>query len=331
MTDALTYLLYGTVFLAILLLIEGLYLLYEDAREARRAVDRRMRMVAAGSEPSAELRTLRRRPIKQVQRLGPLGNAIIHLDRLIARSGLAVSTRRILLIMGLLPFAASLCLVYFVYAGHLSVTPVGVLGWIAASAALGIGLPVAQLFAFKARRLRRFGEQLPEALDIMVRSLHAGHPASAALRLVAKEMPDPIGTEFSIAIDEMTYGLDMRDALENLSRRVELQEFQYVVVAVNIQHESGGNLAEVLRGLAGVIRARFRMLKTIKALSAEGRISAMVLSVLPLAVGALIFAGNPNFYLNVADDPLFKPLLGAAAGLMLAGVYIMHRLVTFRV
>ena len=139
------------------------------------------------------------------------------------------------------------------------------------------------------------------------------------------------GARVGIAVDEMTYGLDMREALQNMGRRIEVQDFQYVVVAINIQHETGGNLAEVLRNLSTVIRDRFRMFKKIKALSSEGRLSAIVLSFLPFAVGALIFTGNPGFYLDVADDPLFLPMMGAALGLMLAGIYVMYRMVNFRV
>ena len=195
----------------------------------------------------------------------------------------------------------------------------------------GVLAPIVYLNWLRTKRIKDFGEQLPDALDIMVRSLQAGHPISAAVSLVSKEMNDPIGTEFGIAVDEMTYGLDMREALYNMGRRIEIQDFQYVVVSINIQHETGGNLAEVLRNLSMVIRDRFRMFKKIRALSSEGRLSAVVLSFLPFAVGAIIFTGNPGFYLNVADDPLFLPMMGAALGLMLAGIFIMYRMVNFRV
>ena len=129
------------------------------------------------------------------------------------------------------------------------------------SVLFGIIAPIMHLKTMRANRVKKFSEQLPDALDIMVRSLQAGHPISAAMSLVSKEMSDPIGTEFGIAVDEMTYGLDMRDALESMGRRMEVQDFQYVVVSINIQHETGGNLAEVLRNLSTVIRDRFRMFK----------------------------------------------------------------------
>jgi tight adherence protein B len=195
----------------------------------------------------------------------------------------------------------------------------------------GIGGPIAFLYYKKAGRLKTFAEQLPDALDIMVRSLQAGHPISAAMTLVTKEMPDPIGTEFGIAVDEMTYGLELREALANLGERVDVEDYQYVVVSINIQHETGGNLAEVLHGLSTVIRARFRMFKKIKALSAEGRLSAKILAILPIGFAALTFSNKPHYYINAADDPLFWPLVGVALGLELVGVYIMYKLVNFRV
>ena len=325
------YLLYGAIFLAALLLVEGLYLLYQDTRGGSSAVNRRMSMLASGKDSQTVFKHLRRKPTTKASRLGLFGAWFVRFDRLIAQSGLIISTWRMLLIMVGLTAACFLFLLYFTNSGTLPGAPAAIFGWVLLSALVGVLGPIVYLRSLKARRIKKFSEQLPDALDIMVRSLQAGHPISASVSLVSKEMSDPIGTEFGIAVDEMTYGLDMREALENMGRRIEVQDFQYVVVSINIQHETGGNLAEVLRNLSMVIRDRFRMFKKIKALSAEGRLSAVVLSFLPFAVGALIFTGNPNFYLRVADDPLFLPMMGAALGLMLAGIYIMYRMVNFRV
>jgi len=129
----------------------------------------------------------------------------------------------------------------------------------------------------------------------------------------------------------MTYGLELREALANLGERVDVEDYQYVVVSINIQHETGGNLAEVLHGLSTVIRARFRMFKKIRALSAEGRLSAKILAILPIAFAALTFSNKPQYYINAADDPLFWPLVGVTICLELIGIYIMYRLVNFRV
>ena len=325
------YLLYGAIFLAALLLVEGLYLLYLDTRGGSSAVNRRMSMLATGKDSQQVFEHLRRKPTTTAQRLGVFGAWFVRFDRLIAQAGLTISTGRMLLIMVGLALACFMFLLYFTNAGTLPGDPAAIFGWVLLSILAGLVVPVVVLHNLKANRLKAFSEQLPDALDIMVRSLQAGHPISAAVALVSKEMGDPIGTEFGIAVDEMTYGLDMREALENMGRRIEVQDFQYVVVSINIQHETGGNLAEVLRNLSMVIRDRFRMFKKIKALSSEGRLSAVVLSFLPFAVGALIFTGNPGFYLDVVDDPLFLPMMGAALGLMLAGIYVMYRMVNFRV
>lgn len=325
------YLLYGAIFLAALLLVEGLYLLYQDTRGGARAVNRRMSMLATGKDSQQVFEHLRRKPTTHAERLGIFGVWFIRFDRLIAQSGLIISTGRMLLIMAGMTVACFMFLLYFTNSGTLPGEPAALFGWVLLSILVGILGPIVYLRSLKTKRIKMFSEQLPDALDIMVRSLQAGHPISAAISLVSKEMGDPMGTEFGIAVDEMTYGLDMREALQNMSRRIEVQDFQYVVVSINIQHETGGNLAEVLRNLSTVIRDRFRMFKKIKALSSEGRLSAVVLSFLPFAVGALIFTGNPDFYLRVLDDPLFLPLMGAALGLMLAGIYIMYRMVNFRV
>lgn len=325
------YLLYGAIFLAALLLVEGLYLLYQDTRGGAGSVNRRMSMLATGRDSQEVFERLRRRPMSRAERFGAIGDLAIRFDRLIAQSGLTITTGRMALIMVGLTVSIFLLLLYFVSSGALPDDPAAMAGWVLVSLVFGTICPIYYLKSLKATRIKKFSEQLPDALDIMVRSLQAGHPISAAVGLVSKEMADPMGTEFGIAVDEMTYGLDMREALENMGRRVEVHDFQYVVVSINIQHETGGNLAEVLHNLSMVIRDRFRMFKKIRALSSEGRMSAVVLSFLPFAVGAVIFAGNPNFYLKVADDPLFMPMMGGALGLMLAGIYIMYRMVNFRV
>jgi tight adherence protein B len=325
------YLLYGAIFLAALLLVEGLYLLYQDMRGGSSAVNRRMSMLSTGKDSQKVFEHLRRKPTSGAERLGIFGGWFVRFDRLIAKSGLMISTGRMLLIMVGLMLSCFLFLLYFTNAGTLPGQPAAIAGWVSLSVLAGVLAPIVYLHTLKSKRINLFSEQLPDALDIMVRSLQAGHPISAAIGLVAKEMNDPIGTEFGIAVDEMTYGLDMREALQNMGRRIEIQDFEYVVVSINIQHDTGGNLAEVLNNLSVVIRNRFRMFKKIRALSSEGRLSAVVLSFLPFGVGAIIFTGNPGFYLNVADDPLFLPMMGGALGLMLVGIFIMYRMVNFRV
>ncbi|HSS65748.1 MAG TPA: type II secretion system F family protein [Gammaproteobacteria bacterium] len=325
------YLLYGAIFLASLLLIEGIYYLIADNRAGRDAANRRMQMLAAGASNREIFETLRRKPREDTSKFGIFGGYAAKLDKLIQRAGLTVSTSRIFLLMAAVSVVTLLVILTMTRGTLILNNPVLSLPLIALSIGIGIGAPILYLQYMRTRRMSLFAEQLPDALDVMVRSLHAGHPVSAAMALVTKEMPDPIGSEFGIAIDEMTYGLDMRDALGNLGERVDVEDFQYVVVSINIQHETGGNLAEVLHGLSTVIRARFTMFKKIRALSAEGRLSAKILAVMPFLFGGWVFTGKPEVYLNVIDDPLFLPLLGVAFVLELIGIYIMYKLVNFRV
>ena len=325
------YLLYGAIFLAALLTIEGLYLLYVDTRAGKGAINRRMSMLASGRDSLDVFEILRRKPLRQAHQLGLLGGPIIRLDRLIAQSGKTITTGHALLLMAVLSGFTILCMLYLANVLALSeMLPAAIAGSMIGPV-VGIGLPVLYFKILRSGRMKLFSEQLPDALDVMVRGLQAGHPISSAMSLVTKEMPDPIGTEFGIAGDEMTYGLEMREAMINMSRRVELQDFQYVVVAINIQHDTGGNLAEVLQRLSGVIRDRFRMFKKIRAVSAEGRLSATVLSVLPFIATVGFFLWNPDYYLGVMDDPVFLPVVGGGLALMTAGIYMLNRMVNFRV
>ncbi len=325
------FLVYGAVFLAALLLVEGLYYLFTDGRGGRDAVNRRMQMLEGGATTREVFETLRRKPLDKINLFGPFSNLGGRLDHLIQQTGMTVTMPRVLVMMCALTVLTFLGIIVLTRGGVVAGSLVGLLTVLALSLGVGVAGPVFFLKFKKLKRLKLFAEQLPDALDIMVRSLQAGHPVSAAMTLVTKEMPDPIGTEFGIAVDEMTYGLELREALANLGDRVDVEDYQYVVVSINIQHETGGNLAEVLHGLSTVIRARFRMFKKIRAISAEGRFSAKILAIMPFAFAGLVFSSKPHYYLNAAEDPLFWPLVGVALALELAGIYIMYKLVNFRV
>ncbi|MHA1599470.1 MAG: type II secretion system F family protein [Alphaproteobacteria bacterium] len=321
------HLLSATVFATVLLLVVGVHRLYVDSTAGRRTAIRRLQSHAERSVLRDNAETLRRKPHDRISLLARFDGWLIWLEGLVREAGFSVSVRRILLLMGGvtgLIFAGAMAAIN-------SIGPAGVVVMAFAAFGIGVAVTIAVLVYLRARRIARFAAQLPEALDIMVRSLRAGHPVGAALGMVTRELPEPMGAEFGIAVDEMTYGLDLREALANLAQRMAVPDLQYVTIAIGIQHETGGNLAEVLQGLNTVIRARCRMLKKIQAVSAEGRLSSHVLAALPLVFAGLVFVSRPNFYLAVIDDPLFFPIVGAAVGLELAGIYIMHRLVNFRV
>ncbi|HXV25093.1 MAG TPA: type II secretion system F family protein [Alphaproteobacteria bacterium] len=310
------FLVYGAIFLATVLLIEGIFALLGDLKYgSRRSINRRLQFLEEGHTTDDVLKTLRRD-----FRSGLLAGT--ELDRTIAQAGWTISAGRFVILLASASVAIGAGLGV---SGLISPVIAAALGVV-----LGTVVPLLHLRLAKVRRLKRFSEQLPDALDVIVRSLRAGHPVASAMGLVAKEMPDPIGSEFGITVDEMTYGLALPDALANMAERVDQGDLKFVMVAINIQHGSGGNLAEVLSGISAVIRARFRMKQKIAALSAEGRLSAAILSVLPFLVSAFIFAFKGEYYMEHSSDPRIYIAVGSGFLLMVFGVIIMHRMVRFR-
>ena len=191
--------------------------------------------------------------------------------------------------------------------------------------------PFLMLLFKRKRRHGKFAEQFPDAMDIIVRSLRAGHPVPVAVGLVAQELPDPIGTEFGIAADEITYGADVETAMRNLYFRVGQEDLPLFVTAVAIQGSTGGNLSEILSNLSSVIRQRFKMRRKIKALAAEGKFSAIFLSGLPVAVFMLINVMTPDFYGSIIKFDITKWGLGLAAAWMLMGNIVMYKMCNFRI
>lgn len=316
-----TYLLYGLVFLGVLLFVEGAYFFIRDSkRDSERAANQRMRLRASGMEGREVAMTLRREQPNAVWMIGPLKR----FNALLAESGLVISTGRILLIVAALTLFLWLGMIY-VSDQALLTLPFALL--------IGVGLPLFYLLGAKRRRIKRFAEQMPDALDIIVRSLRAGHPITAAIGLVAREMPDPIGTEFGLLVDEMTYGLDLTEALERMRQRVPHPDLQFMVVTVTIQHGTGGNLAEVLSNLSGVIRDRYRLYKKVDALSAEGRISGVVLASLPFFVGFIMYFASPTakYYLAAAKTPVFAMVMMGAIVWYLLSIYVMYKIIKIRV
>jgi tight adherence protein B len=197
--------------------------------------------------------------------------------------------------------------------------------------ALGAALPL-MLLNFKATRTRKkMQEQFPVALDVFVRGLRAGHPIAAALDLLTVEMPDPIGTQFGLVVDEVTYGAELRDALQGMAERWDLDDMRMFVVSLSVQNETGGNLAEILENLTKVIRERQSMFLKVRALSSEGRMTAVMLTVLPLFTFVLLFAISPRFFLDVANDPWFVPGFVILIALYLTGFFTIRKMVDLKV
>ena len=192
-------------------------------------------------------------------------------------------------------------------------------------------LPYLYVTRAKAKRLDRIEQQLPDALDLMGRALRAGHAFPTALKMVGDEMSDPIAAEFRVAFDEVNFGISMPEALMNLATRVPSTDLRYFVIAVLIQRETGGNLSELLASISAIIRDRLKLLGQVKVLSAEGRLSAWILALLPFGAAFMIQIVNPKFLEVLYTDPTGKKMLAVAGVMMLLGVLAMRKIVHIRV
>jgi tight adherence protein B len=184
------------------------------------------------------------------------------------------------------------------------------------------------------RRWERFGEiemRLPQALDLMVNALRAGHSLISALEMVSKEMPEPLAGEFKIAFDEQNFGLDLREALGNLGERVPIHDVHIVVTAILIQKETGGNLAEILDKVAYVIRERFRLRRQVRVHTAQGRLTGWILAGLPVILGTAVYLIRPDYMARLWQDPTGVKLIYAATVMTLIGGLIIRKIVQVRV
>lgn len=315
------FFIYGIVFLSALLLAEGIYFLIVDmTRSTVRNPNRRLRMLASGETRESVMLKLKRERASSGDSIGfdPLGR----FSNLVTHSGITRPPSTIAMFMLLVGAVAGLAAFTLTF---------NILIAFAAILFAGLLLPIGVLLLLRKIRLGRFSKQLADAIDIMVRSLRAGHPVPTSLGLVAREMSDPCGTEFGLAVDEMTYGLDLPSALQNVSRRVGLQDLRFLVVAVMIQMQVGGNLAEVLAALSKLIRERQKLRAKVFALSSEGRFSAGILTVLPFALAIAVNVVNPRYYQDVWDDPIFLPVMAGSVVWMIIGIGVMYKMVNFKV
>jgi tight adherence protein B len=200
-----------------------------------------------------------------------------------------------------------------------------------AVALLSACLPILQLKRLKKKRLAQFKKQLPDGLDLIARALKAGHAFTGGMGLAAEEFEDPLGPEFSEALDEINFGVSVPDALKNLLGRIDCEELKYFVVGVILQRETGGNLAELMETLATLIRERFKFAGKVRTLTAEGRISAVILVGLPFAVAGFIWLTNPEFLDPLVNEPAGRIMLGAAVVMMTIGIIVINKMVKVEV
>ncbi len=314
------YLVYIFVALAAGLLVEAVYLLFFTSHSYRKNVNRRLSLLEGVTDREAMLGQLRRE--RGLSTTGDYRLPLIALNRLVLQSGLTLGIGKLAFYVGILALFAFAALMF----------TRGV--WTEAAGAAVFCctlLPLLILKFMRSRRQKKFGAQFPDALDIIVRSLRSGHPVPVAISMVAREMPDPIGSEFGIVADEITYGADLETGMRNLYFRIGQEDLPLFVTAVAIQSSTGGNLSEILQNLSSVIRQRFKMRRKIRALASEGRASAMILSSLPIALFLIVQIVAPEFYASVWHEDLTKIALGCAAAWMAVGNFIMYRMVNFKV
>jgi tight adherence protein B len=309
MNDAwLKALVLGCTFGAVLLLVEVIVGWMASNRAEGKAINLRLRMISEGRDREQTMSLLRRRqsdfstylPIS-MQHVGQ------KFERMLVASQVTIPTGRLILIILLAPVAIffGIVLIMTLIGVPIALGRLTMVGTFAV--VVGAFLPLMYL-NFRANRTRKkMQEQFPVALDVFVRGLRAGHPIAAALDLLTVEMPDPIGSQFGVVVDEVTYGAELRDALQAMADRWNLDDMRMFVVSLSVQSETGGNLAEILDNLSTVIRERHSMYLKVRALSSEGRMTAIMLTVLPVFAFAMLFIMNPGFYLDVADDPAFMP------------------------
>jgi tight adherence protein B len=299
-------------------LIEAVYLAASSPISRKRGVNRRVRAINEGLVGEQALLSLKVERGIFTETLEFAG----WYRRLLIQSGMAITLGRFL-ILQLMLFAAA-------FVGLETLTTLPTYYCVAIAAFIGFAIPLQVVRSVRAKRQAAFAGQLPDALDVVVRSLRSGHPVPVSLAMVGREMPDPVGTEFGITIDEMTYGLDMPRALRNLADRVGVADMSLLVTAVSIQATSGGNLAEILANLSKVLRDRFQLRRKVRALSAEGRFSAYGLTILPILIFLAIFLQSPGYYIDVMEEPVFLPAMICLVIWSILGDLMMYKMINFK-
>lgn len=322
MTLSIEPFIYLISFVAVFALVEGLYLaVFGKSIAVNKKFNRRMEMLSQGGRREEVLDTLRKE-MNQHRNSGriPLYSLLGDKARL---ANLAFSPMQLIMVMVVVS-----ALVFMVLTFATGAPP-------AVRLATAIGMGVGGVYVWvgnKAKkRLSLIEEQLPDAVDLMVRSLRVGHPFSSALASVASEIKDPLATEFGIVSDEAAYGGDTGEVLKAMAERLDMQDLRFLAVAVTIQQQSGGNLAEILAGLSQVIRARFRLFRRVKAITSEARFAGTFLSAFPVVALIGMNLLDPHYYDEAMTHSLFIPACIVVGVFLTANIFVMKALVDIKV
>lgn len=322
MTISAAPLIYILIFVAVIFLVEGLYLtVFGKSIQLNSRLSRRLALLEKTQDREKVLEQLRKEMSQHMNSRGiPLYSLLANKAQ---KANIAFTPRQLIMIMAGLGFFAFLALTIGTEASP--VVRIGI------SIAMGIGGVYVWVNNKAKKRMSLLEEQLPDAVELMVRSLRVGHPFSSAIGNVSKEVADPLGTEFGVIADEASYGRDIAESLKAFAERMDNQDLRFLAVAVTIQQQSGGNLAEILEGLAKVIRARFKLFRRVKAITAEAKWSGAFLSAFPLVALVMITVIQPNYYDEVKETAAFIPACLIVASLLIANMIFMKVMVNIKV
>ena len=322
MTISAEPIIYGLIFIAVLLLVEGIYLtVFGKSISLNNKLNRRLDMLekGVGREQVLEQRCKEMGQHMKSKSI-PLYSVLAEKAQ---KANIAFTPRQIVMLMIGLSLAAFVGLSVATAASFPIRLIVGLL--------MGVGGVYMWINNKAKTRMAMIEEQLPDAVELMVRSLRVGHPFSSSMQIVAKEVADPLGSEMGVISDEAAYGRDIGEALKSMAERMDMQDLRFLAVAVTIQQTSGGNLAEILDGLAKVIRSRFKLFRRVKAITAEAKWSGMFLSIFPLVALVGVNVLQPNYYDEVQGTPVFIPACFVVGGFLLANIIVMKALVNIKV
>ncbi|MBV1866340.1 MAG: type II secretion system F family protein [Marinosulfonomonas sp.] len=315
-------LIYGLIFIAVLVLVEGIYLtVFGKSISLNNRINRRLELLEKGVGREQVLEQLRKEMGQHMKsRSIPIYSILANKAQ---KANIAFTPPQLIMLMGVLGVVA--------FVGLTFGTSTSLAIRVALSFMMGIGGVFVWVNNKAKKRLALLAEQLPDAVELMVRSLRVGHPFSSALSIVSNEVPDPLASEMGIISDESAYGRDVGEALKSMAERLEMQDMRFLAVAVTIQQTSGGNLAEILDGLAKVIRSRFRLFRRVRAITAEAKWSGMFLSLFPLGALVAINVIQPNYYDDVIETEYFIPACLVVAAFLVVNIFVMRALVNIKV
>ena len=309
---------YIIIFCAVLLAVQGGYWLFTERRRTQGALNRRLVLAKHNVNSNQVFETL----MRERGLIGLDNRHFAYLNNQIIQTGLRLDEK------WLVALAFSLSVMFFLLFGF--AIGFGLVAFVLAVILTGLSLFLS-LVIIRRRRIAKFSDQLPDAIDVIVRGVKSGYPFTVAIGLVARELSDPIGTEFGMTSDEINFGSNLAAALDNLYRRVGHEDLLYLTMAIKIQSETGGNLAEILARLARLIRERAMLRLKVKSLTAEGRLSAIFLTAFPFVIFAIVNLISPNYYASVRDNPIMIPALIVALIMIALGNGIIYRMVNFKV